>query len=137
MIKPSDVLPGGRHVAALASFAYLPLVFVLVARGAVAAESEVSPLEIFDQDLGAERCRDVLRIVALRALQSIVAAVQRVPGLTVIEVVEAHVPADGDEVLAIMIRVTLGAMSVRRAFLEQRRMEPAVFRDPLANLGVT
>ena len=136
MVETGDVLPSGHHVAAIAGGPQLALMLVLMAGGAIAAQAQIGTLHVLEQDGAPGSGRDVFRIVALGALEPRVAALQGVAGFPMIELIEAHVPANGDEILAVMIGVALDALRVRRSLLQQRRMEATIFGNAPADFGV-
>src|ERR1035438_4415533 len=83
MVEPGDILPIGGDVAALAGAAQLALVHVLVAGGAIPAQTQVGMLQVLDQNVAALSGRNVLGIMALSALEVRVAPVQRIAGFPV------------------------------------------------------
>jgi hypothetical protein len=88
MVEVGDTLPSGRIVAALAIRAQLAVVCVAVASGTLAIQAKVSPIEVLYLDLRLLHGRNVLRRVAARAGNSGVLALQSVPGLCVVELLQ-------------------------------------------------
>src|ERR1035438_9593140 len=136
MVEPGDILPIGGDVAALAGAAQLALVHVLVAGGAIPAQTQVGMLQVLDQNVAALSGRNVLGIMALSALEVRVAPVQRIAGFPVIEFVERHIPVDGNKVLAVVVGMALDALGVRRSFVHERGVKTAVGGEPLADFGM-
>ena len=69
-------------------------------------------------------------------------ALQRIPRLAMIELIQAHVPADWDELLAVVLRMALRALVVAPRLahphlIHQSRVEPLVCGQPLFDLRVT
>jgi hypothetical protein len=136
MVEPGDILPIGGDVAALAGAAQLALVHVLVAGGAIPAQTQVGTLQVLDQNVSAGGGRNVVGIVALTAFEMRVAPVQRVAGFPVIEFVERHIPVDRNKVLAVVVGVALDALHVRRPRVHERRVKTAIGGEQAADFGV-
>ena len=137
MVEAHDVLPIRGDVATLAGASHLALVLVLVAGGAIPAETQVRALQVLHQNAAAGGRRDALGIMALITLEPRVAPVQRIARSSVIEFVETHIPANRHKVLAVVVGVALDALGVRRSFLKERWVEPAMVGEQLADFGVT
>jgi hypothetical protein len=97
-------------MTSLAGCAELPSMFVRMAGTALPAQAEIRPLEVFHPDGHPLRQLHARRIVASRAGQSGVPAIQRISGLAMIELVDTDVPANGNKLLAVMLRVALYAL---------------------------
>ena len=100
------------------------------------SQPQVGAAQVLHQDGLAGGRRDVLGIVAAVALQPGVAAFERVARFAVIEFIEADVPADGDELLAIVLGVALGALVVAPRGAHQGGVQPLVGGEPLPDFHV-
>src|ERR1019366_526933 len=142
MVESRDIFPFGDRVAARAFVAHLPLVPVLVARRAGCAQSQVGAAQVLHEDHLAGRRRNPLGIVAARALEPRMTAFQRIARLAMIEVIQADIPADRDELLAVMLGMALRALVVAPRLahphlIHQSRVQTLVRREPLLDLRVT
>ena len=104
--------------------AELSLVAIRVTGGASCAQAEIAAAQIFHADGLARGGGNPRGSVTGIAFPPGVASGQRVAGLAMIEFVQAHVPADGDELFAIMLGVALTALVVAPGGAHQRRVEP-------------
>ena len=66
-----------------------------------------------------------------------VTAFQRIAGLAMIEFVQAHIPADGDELLAVVLGVAFPALVVAPRLAHQGWVQPLVGGEPLLDFRVT
>ena len=71
------------------------------------------------------------------ALEAGVAAFERVACLAMVELVEADIPTDGNELLAVVLGVALAALVVAPRRAHKRWMQALVSGEPLFDLGVT
>ena len=71
------------------------------------------------------------------ALEAGVAAFQRVACLAMVELVEADIPADGNEVLAVVLGMALAALVVAPRRSHEGRVQPLISGEPLSDLSVT
>ena len=141
MVEARDVFPFGcgigDRVAALAFVAQLAFVPVFVAGRACGAQPEVSAAQILHEDALAGGGGNPVGIVTAVALQTGMAAFERIACLTMIEILQADIPADGDELLAVVLGVALAALVVAPRLSHQGRVQPLVHGEPLFDLGVT
>jgi hypothetical protein len=117
VVEARDIFPL-RHLA---------VVFVLVARHALALQSEIRAAEIPHTNCLPGIRHDVFRRVTSLALQLCVTAFQRVTSLPVIEFVHVHVPQDRNEVPAVVLRVTLDTGVIAATAAHQGWMQAAPF----------
>src|ERR1035438_8733846 len=99
MVESRDVFPfGGRvgyRMTTLAFVAQLTLVPVFVARHAGCAQSKKAAAKVLHEDDFAGGGRNPLGVVTAVALETGVAAFQRITRLAMIELVDTDIPADG------------------------------------------
>ncbi len=132
MVELRGGFPIGEIVALGAIGPELTLVDIHVTRHAAGREPEKSPAQILDADQAVSGLADVLRLVALIALESGVLTLQRIAGLVVIERLERRQPMDERKILAVMLGMAFGAISL----VDQAGVEAASLGDPLRNLNV-
>ena len=102
-LADADGLPVVLVVTLQAVGTKLPLVLVLMTRGAARRNSQKRLTEIFDLDGGALALANMFRTVTLRTGQPCVLAFESVSGFPVIE--GSDVPLNQDEVFAVMLGV--------------------------------
>jgi hypothetical protein len=103
---------------------------------ALTAQTQVGLFQIFHLDefsLGRLHSR---RIVTAGAGQTGVAPIQRIPGQAVIELVQADVPADGNEFLAVVFGVAFAALFLAAGLAQERWVQTLIDRQPLTDFGV-
>jgi hypothetical protein len=128
-------LPGILRMAARAIGPLLPLVHVLVAGNAFAAESQKGMVEILDLDLGAGAGWNKLRDVALLAGNGLMFSFE---GHACFHgVIEAFaVEPNQCEFFAVMVGVAANAIRLRRGTLILVGMKAGVGSQPVLNLNV-
>jgi hypothetical protein len=141
VVKPGDVLPLCRCVAALALVAQLPSMLVLVASETGLPQPEVRAAQVLHENCFSRGGRNAIGCVAAAALEAGVTAFQRIAGLAVVELIQADVPADRHELGAVMLRVAPGTLVVPPGdachWAHQRRVKSRVRRQPLLDFHVT
>jgi hypothetical protein len=111
-------------------------VLVDMTGAALTAQAQVGFLQVLHLDdfsLGRLHSR---RIVTAGAGETGVAAIQWIPGLAVVELVQAGVPADGDKFLAVVFGVAFGALFLAAGLAQERWVQALVRRQPLTDFGV-
>ena len=137
MVERLHRLPPVEIVARLAVARQLPGVMVFVAR----QTSRMQPLECVGQivvhdDLPV-RGRDVLRVVAVLALQLRVLTQQRIAGLVMVEFLFGGIPLEDAEILAIVLGVAARAVCVAFAPVDHAPVHTFMRFYQLVNLAVT
>lgn len=130
-----DRLPIDEVVARSAILAQPSLVLILVASHARRGKAEIGPAGIFDLDRGAFLGRNVRGIMALRALQPSMLALENVPGLFVIE--GLGIPLDQREIFTIVLGMTAGALLAGTARNVVGRMQALVSGEAGSDFRVT
>ncbi len=110
MMEARGRLPALECMAAGAIGAQLPVVFVAVATGAVAGQTEIRAIQILDEDAGAGSQRNVIGFVALLAGHGGMAAFEHIARLAMIEGFAAGFPMDELKALAVVVRMALCAL---------------------------
>lgn len=136
MIEAPGRLPAGEVVALAAAGRKLAAVRVLVAGLARGGKAQKRPVRILDLDLPALHGGDMLRVVALRAAQVRMPALQRIPGLAMIELVLHRRPADDVEIHAVMLGMAPCAVDVPFCQVRDPAMIAGAPRDALPDFRV-
>jgi hypothetical protein len=136
VIEAAHVFPPRGGVTALATRAELSPVLVLVAALALAAKSEISAAEVFHHNVMPGSGQDTLGAVAAITRQPGVAAIQRITGFAVVEILQAYVPSNRHKSYAVVFGVALDALVVVPVCAHQRRVQATIRRQPLPNLDV-
>jgi len=113
MVKVIDIdfgpLPSGGGMTVRAVGSESSLVLVLMAGDTTRRQSKPSMIQILGGEFGARGRWNVLRCVAGPAAYADVLAVERIPGLGVIETLRRGIPVDEGEILTVVIRMALDA----------------------------
>ena len=136
VVEPPGVFPFRSRVTALAGGSQLALVLVAVTARAIASEPQIGAAQVFHKDAAPGFGRDARGVVALIAGQARMSALQRVAGLPMVELIQADIPADGDEVLAVVLGMARGALVVGAAGLEQGGVQALVASQAAADFGM-
>src|SRR4051812_39830831 len=123
-------------MAILAFTAELAIVPVFMAGETGGSETEISATRIFDEYSLAGGGREACGIVAAVALESGVAAFERVAGFAVVEFFETDIPADGHELLAVVLGMAFGALIVALRTGHEQGVESLFGGQALADFGV-
>jgi hypothetical protein len=111
-------------------------VLVDMTGAALTAQAQVRLFQILHlDDFSLDRLHSQ-RIVTAGAGETGVAAIQRVPGLAVVELVQADVPADGNEFLAVVFGVAFDALFLAAGLAQERWVQALVRRQSLTDFGV-
>lgn len=136
MIEHLHRLPAVEIMARLAVRAELSCVMIFVAR----QTRRMQPLEgvsqiVVHDDLPV-RSRDVLRVVAVLALQLRVLAQQRIAGLSVVEFLLGGIPLEDAEILAIVLGVAARAVCIAFAAVDHLPVHPFMRFHQFVNFAV-
>lgn len=131
--KARGGLPALESVAARAIDTELPAVFVAVATGAVAGQTEIRAIQILDEDAGACRLRNVIDFVALLAGHGGMAAFERVARLAMIESFAPRFPVNESKVGSVVFGVAARAILAGRVRSSENMVHPAALRQTLAD----
>jgi len=136
VVKLLRCFPVARVVAARAILSKLPLVVILVAADAFLRQPQVTLVQVLVLNQASFRRRDVLRCVALLALNLCVLSIKRISAQLVIELLEGYVPVNQIEIGPIMLQVAAHAILAVGILHLQVRVVPVLLRKRLGDLLV-
>lgn len=133
VIKQRRVLPAVLGMTRRAVFAQLSAVLIGVATETVGGQAQQRPPRVLDLNPGEFGGRNVLGVVALRALQRGVFSLERVTGFPMIETGAAVGEIEDFVIAAIVLQVAADAIPAFFRQLRLPRVVAAPLLEPLAN----
>jgi len=137
MIEARSGFPGGESVATRAVGAYLAAMFIAMAADAIAGQSQVRAIQVFDLNTGTIGGRNISRFVALFAGDPRMFSLERKSCFGMLERFAVWDPAHQSKIHAVMVGVAFRAFLACGIRSRESGMQTAPAGKAIANFRVT
>ena len=137
MLETGRRFPAGKSVATRAVGAYLAAMFIDVAAGAIARQSQIRAVQVFDLNTGAIGGRNISRLVALFAGDARMFSLERKSCFDMVERFAIRDPAHQSKIHAVMIGVAFRAFLACGIRSREGGVQAALAGKAIANFRVT